>query len=100
MKGSVVYDGKMKDLVVGTCLDPNGSPRGSQNRPRRSLEHILGALGELLASLGRPFSVRIHSSSVQIVLPEPIYACISATPVFSGEETLRQHLKDRCGKKR
>ena len=47
----------MKDVVVGTCLGPNGSPSGSQNRPRRSLEHILGVPGELLGSFGRPFFV-------------------------------------------
>ena len=84
---------------MGTCLAPNGSPSGSQNRPRRSLEHTLGALGELLDSLGSPFSVRIHSSSVFIFLPKPICACISATFIFSGQETMRKHVKDRCGKK-
>ena len=57
----------------------------------------MGALGELLDSLGRPFSARIHSNSVQIVLPEPICACVRVTSVVSGQETLRKHVKDRCG---
>ena len=57
----------MKDLVMWTRLGPNGSPSGSQNRPRHSLEHILGALGELLGSFGRPFLVENRSAGVQVV---------------------------------
>ena len=57
----------------------------------------MGALGELLASLGGPFLVRIHSNSVQIVLPKPICVCIGATSSVSGQETLRKRVKDRCG---
>ena len=59
----------------------------------------MGALGELLDSFGRPFSARNHSNSFQIVLPQPICVRISATLIFSGRETLRQHVKDRLGKK-
>ena len=57
----------------------------------------MGALGELLDSFGRPFSARIHSNSVQIVLSKPIGACVSATSTFSRQETMRKHVKDRCG---
>ena len=57
----------------------------------------MGALGELFDSFGRPFSARIHSNSVKIVLPKPICACTSATSIVSRQETLRQQVKDRCG---
>ena len=66
MQNRWFYDGKMKDLVVGTCLAPNGSPSGSQNRPRSSTEHILGAPEELLGSFGRPFLVENRSAGVQV----------------------------------
>ena len=76
-------DGKMKDLVVETRLGPNGSPSGSQNRPRSSTEHILGAPGELLGSLGRLFLVENRSAGVQVV---PV-------AMFWGSKVTRTHFR-------